>query len=247
MINGIKNFFNFENHINIEKKEKNNKEDDFLGLTYSIETVICIEKDTIPILNKYAIDYDKYEKISNQVYSILNNNLTNCIFIEKITIENTGTKSIQFSDFYKNDRLSFENNPKIIAVLIDNKTTKKYINARIDNKKEKIVEIIFDEIEVGDVIEFFVISQKSMKFIELNGKTKDFDKPLNSIFKYQSIFDDLEGDEHDISLSKKIISVGIFFSIFMMLVSIWGLLFINNKVIHIRNPFVVVEVQNVKK
>ena len=143
--------------------------------------------------------------------------------------------------------MSFENSSKIIAVLINNQTTKKYINARIDNKKKEIVEIIFDEIEVGDVIELVVISHRSMKFMELNGKTKDFDKPLNSIFKYQSIFDDLEGDEPDINLSKKIISVGIFFSIFMMIVSIWGLLFMNNKVIHIRNPFVIVEVQDVKK
>ena len=247
MINGIKNFFNFENHINIVKKEKNHNGDDFLGLTYSIETLICVNKDTVQKLNKYSFDYDKYQKILNQIYSILNNNLTNCIFIEKITIQNTGTKSIQFSDFYKNDRLSFENSSKIIAVLINNQTTKKYINARIDNKKKEIVEIIFDEIEVGDVIELVVISHRSMKFMELNGKTKDFDKPLNSIFKYQSIFDDLEGDEPDINLSKKIISVGIFFSIFMMIVSIWGLLFMNNKVIHIRNPFVIVEVQDVKK
>ena len=204
-----------------------------MELTYLIENILVLEKDTLPHLNKYSFDFDKYQKILNQLNSILNNNFNSSIFINKIKIKN---------------RLSFENSSKIIAMYIDNNETKKYINARIDNKKEKIVEILFDEIEVGDTIEIFIIAYKNMQLLTLSGKTKDFDKPRHYFHIKEKINDNFLKIEQNIEESKKLILFKIFFSICMMLILLFCLYLTNNKKeIRIRNPFVIVEVQNVKK
>lgn len=247
-MNLIKNMINIENLITFNKKQKTaTQENKFLELTYTVITKLNLNKENLPQINPNTFDIEVYENLFKNIGSLLDKSLWESIYVDKIIIKNTGTKSIKLTDFYNNDRLGFRNSKTIIAASIDKKITKKYINAQINITNLEQVKISFDEIEVGDQIEIYVLSREGMKYIELSGKTKDFDAPK----KYNKSNDN---NEETIKSAIPIFKTAGFLLFIKLLICIFMFSILtldlylkhNNKNLYVRNPFVLLEVENAK-
>lgn len=240
------NLFNIEN-VNLFKTQKQqtvNQEEDIMELTYEIQAEQCFDKDNLPILNPDCFDKDKYQKILDDIRTTLGL-FHNVFYVNRVTITNTGNKDINFDDFYKNDRLCFDTQRSIIAIIV-NKNTKKYINTEIIYD-EKDVFIKFGTIEPKDSIILDLISLNDLCFINLHGKTKFFDEPMKkNKYDYENNSKKRELEfARKVNISKIIMSFLIIVYIFLSLFTLY--LDKNNKSLFIRNPFVIKEVVNGNK
>ena len=232
MFNIIKNAINIEN-ISFDKKNNVKVKKEFLDLTYDIKTECLIDKNSIPVLNTITFNRDFYNEILNKTVSALG---TNGLWVNKITIKNTGNVPIKYENFYQNDKLGFENSPSIIAIQVNSKITKKYINTEL-NIEDDFINIKFDTIEVGDLIELNIISHHEMCYIKLLGKTQNFDNP-NMPNKY----------ENSSSKQNKILDIIVVFLLILGISMIVFSKYIGHKNLglYIRSPFIVKEIQTNK-
>lgn len=239
--------FNINNIIKKEQGETNiEQQPEVLELTYRIEPNLIMDRDMLPIINQDTFNMESYKNILETLTNILNDGILYELWFDKIIIKNTGSISIKLTDFYKNDKLGFKNSKSLIAAYINNKATKKYINANINIVDENFIEITFDEIEPDDSIELFVMSRQGINGLKLCGKTKDFEAPK----KYNNYESSIKTQETK-QMSKKMEIINIFFVI--LLIFTIGLSFFdlylthNKKELWIRNPFVIKEVINANK
>ena len=231
MFNLFKNLFN----ININKKDPNSETVRNIGLTYCISSELLLDKKNPPKINPITFNKDNYEETLNKIYNTLDY-FYDGLWINKIKITNTGTDEIKFEDFYKNEKLSFENLGSIIAVQIDN-ATKKYINANIEYCNDDIIYINFDTIEPKDSITLNIYSTRELNYLKLVGKTKNFDKP-----KEYSDYDKIIQKIHKTtSVAVTIITL---LSLFCITLGSFGVYFTyKHKDLNIRNPIVITDIK----
>lgn len=239
MLNFIKNLINIENIISVRKEQKQEEKKEILDLSYKIESELLLNKNNLPILNPQSYDAEKYAEIINKIQETFTDFNTE-IWVNKVVIVNTGNIDINYKDFYENDRLGFDISSSIIAVKINELTTKKYINANVNFDTDDLAHIIFDTLEPNDIIEIDIVSKRKISYFDITGKTKYFDKPH---------------EYHNMCFEKNIVDntkVSKLFCIIYILICILCLsLFIfceylkhKNMGLYIRNPFVIQEVQN---
>lgn len=227
MFNLFKNLFN----ININKKDSNSETVRNIGLTYCISSELLLDRKNPLTINPIVFNKENYEETLNKIYDTLDY-YYDSLWINKIKVTSTGTDEIKFEDFYKNEKLSFENSGSIVAVQIDN-TTKKYINPNIEYCPNDIICINFDTIEPKDSIILNVYSTSKLNYLNLIGKTKNFDKPK-----------EYSDSDKIIQNFYKIMIIPILLSILFLGFCILEIYLISqHKNLNIRNPIVITDIK----
>lgn len=251
MFSLIKNKFSLENNFNVnvdiaKQEQDNNNVEDFWEITYDVEHKLLFNKNNLPIVNKDCIYSDAYLEIFKKIQETLDS-FWGELWINKITITNTGNKEIKLKDFYQNDKLRFDISSSVVAIVI-NDNTQKYINTSIKYYHKDFVQINFDTIEPNDSIIIDVISLRKLNYTKLYGKTKYFDSP-KEYDKYRN-YQTIQATQTTEKTNKRLPFLLIFMIILLLLG--FGLSLLetylqhSHKDLYIRNPFVLKEVQNAK-